>query len=94
MCVPSQSRGALYNPMGCRPPGSCVRGILQTRILGGLPFSPPGDLPGPGIELASPASESFTTEPPRKSTIYPVPSLKAGSRADERGKRRKQRIQP
>ena len=82
--------------MGCRPPGSSVHGVLQTRILGGLPFSPLGNLPGPGIELAFPAlaSELFTTEPPRKSTVYPVHSLKAGSRADERGKRRKQRIQP
>ena len=79
--------------MGCRPPGSSVHGVLQTRILGGLPLSPPGDLPHPGIELTSPAlaSELFTTEPPRRSTVYPVPSLKAGSRADERGKRRKQK---
>ena len=33
-----------------------------------LPFSPPGDLPDPGIELKSPVSSGgfFTTEPPGK----------------------------
>ena len=34
----------------------------------GLPFPSPGPLPGPGIELSSPALVSgfFTTEPPGK----------------------------
>ena len=34
----------------------------------GLPFPTPGDLPGPGIEPASPAlvGRFFTTEPPGK----------------------------
>ena len=34
----------------------------------GLPFPPPGDLPDPGIELASPvlADGLFAAEPPRK----------------------------
>ena len=39
-------------------PGSFVHGILQVRILEGLPCPPPGDLPNPGIEplfLRSPA---------------------------------------
>ena len=40
-----------------------------------LSFSPPGDLPNPGIKPASLASPTlaggfFTTEPPRKPTIY------------------------
>ena len=34
-------------------PGSSFHGILQARILGGLPFPSPGDLPNPGIEPAS-----------------------------------------
>ena len=36
----------------------------------GLPFPPPGDLPDPGIEPASPAlaGRFFTTEPPGKTT--------------------------
>ena len=50
-------------------PGFSVHGIFQARILGGLPFPSPGDLPDPGIEpvsLASPAlaGRFFTTMPP------------------------------
>ena len=54
--------------MDCSPPGSSVHGISEARILSGLPFPPPGDLPGPGIELGSPvlAGGFFTTEPPGK----------------------------
>ena len=52
--------------MDCSQPRSSVRGILQGRILGGLPRPPPGDLLNPGIEpvsLTSPASAGgfFTT---------------------------------
>ena len=54
--------------MKCSPPGSSVHGILQARTLEqvAIPFS--GDLPNPGIELASPAwaRSFFTTEPPGK----------------------------
>ena len=32
-CVFSHSVVSLCNPMGCSPPGSCVHGIFQTRIL-------------------------------------------------------------
>ena len=35
----------LCDPMDGSPPGSSVHGILQTRILDGLPCLPPGDLP-------------------------------------------------
>ena len=55
--------------MECSPPGSLVHAILQARILGGLPFPPPGDLPDPGIEPSSPASSALEgrfTEPPGK----------------------------
>ena len=50
--------------MDCSPPGSSVYGILQARILGGLPFSSPEDLPHPEIELGSPAlqEDSLPTE--------------------------------
>ena len=34
--------------------GSSIHGILQARILGGLPFPSPGDLTNPGIEPRSP----------------------------------------
>ena len=47
---------------------SSVHGILQARILDGLPFTSPGDLPNPGIKPTSPAlaGRFFTTEPPGK----------------------------
>ena len=47
----------LYSPLG-----SSLHGTLQARIVGGLRFPSPGDLPDPGTELASPAC--FTTVPP------------------------------
>ena len=42
--------------------------IIQARILSGLPCSPPGDLPNPGMELRSPALQagSLQSEPPGK----------------------------
>ena len=39
--------------MDCSPSGSSVRGILQARILEWVAYPPPGDLPDPGIDLAS-----------------------------------------
>ena len=43
---------------------SSVHGILQTRILGWLPFPAPGDLPDSGIKPGSPAlqADSLLTE--------------------------------
>ena len=38
-------------------PGFSVHGIFQARILGGLPFPSPGDLPDPGIEPVSLVSQ-------------------------------------
>ena len=40
------------------PLGSSVHQIYQARIRSGLPFPSPGDLPNPGIKLASPAWQS------------------------------------
>ena len=48
----------LCEPMGCRPPGYSVRGILQARtpaslralaLAGGFFLTLPGDLPNPGL---------------------------------------------
>ena len=50
-----QSCLSLCDPMDGSLPGSSVHGILQARVLDGLPFSSPGDLPNPGIEPGSPA---------------------------------------
>ena len=45
-------------------PGASVQGILQGRILDGLPFPSPGYLSDPGIEPESPAlqTDSLPTE--------------------------------
>ena len=53
----------LCDPMDCSPPGSCVHGILQARILAWVAISP-GDLPDLRIESGSPAlqADSLSTE--------------------------------
>ena len=58
-------------PMDCSPPGSSVHGILQQEHWSGLPFPPPGGLPDPGIEAASPALTGgfFTTQPPGEAPL-------------------------
>ena len=70
----AQSCPTLSNPRDCSTRGSPVHGIFPARILSGLPFPPPGDLPHPGIEPAAPASPAlagrfFTTEPPGKPKV-------------------------
>ena len=72
--------------MDCGPSGSSIHGILQARILEGLPFPPPGDLPEPGIEstsLLSPALQvdSLPLAPSGKPEMYMmfVPSSSSSS---------------
>ena len=48
-----QSCATICDPMEGSPPGSSVHGILQARLLEGLPCPPPGDLPDLGMEPAS-----------------------------------------
>ena len=57
--------------MDCGPLGSSVHGILQARILYGLLFSSPGNLPHPGTEPGSAAlqTDCLPHEPPGKSVI-------------------------
>ena len=69
MCA--QSCLTPWDPLDCSPPGSSVHGSFQARILSGLPFLPPGDLPDPGVEPASLSSPTlaggyFTMPPPGK----------------------------
>ena len=45
-----QSCPTLCNTMDDSPSGSSVHEILQQEYWSGLPCSPPGDLPNPGIE--------------------------------------------
>ena len=42
----------LCDPIDCSLPGSPVSGILQARILDGLPYPPPGDLLTLGLNLS------------------------------------------
>ena len=48
-------------------------GFFRQEYWSELPFSPPGDLPDPGIELTSPALAGgfFTTEPPYYDLLIP-----------------------
>ena len=81
VCAKSlQSYSTLCDPKNCSLLGSSVHGILQTRILSGLPCLFPGDLPNPWDEPASlkcPALAGglFTT-----STTWEAPSLFMGTR--------------
>ena len=67
----AQSCPTLSNPKDCSTQDSHVHGIFLARILSGLPFPPPGDLPHPRIEPAAPAlaGRFFTTEPPGKPKV-------------------------
>ena len=55
------------NPTDCSPPGSMQ--FSRQEYWSGLPWPPPGDLPGPGTEptsLTSPAlTREFFTDPDR-----------------------------
>ena len=43
----------LCDPMDCSPPSSSVLGMSQVRVLEWVAIPSPGDLPKPGIQLAS-----------------------------------------
>ena len=53
-------------------------GFFQQAYWSGLQFPPPGDLPNPGMEPASPALAGgfFTAEPPGKPTKVNVDIVK------------------
>ena len=63
----------LCDPMDCSSPGSSIHEIFQTRVQEQLSFSPPEDLPDPGIEPVSLALASrFITAvlPGKPSSFY------------------------
>ena len=68
-CVCAVSDSATLWTVACQP---CLSmGLCWQEYWNGLPFSPPWDLPDPGIKLAPPGSPalaggSFTTETPWK----------------------------
>ena len=53
----------LCNPMDYSPPGSSVHGISQARKLEWVPMIPPGDLPNPGVQPATPALQVGAESP-------------------------------
>ena len=49
-----QSCPTLYDPMVCSPQAPLSMGLSRREYWSGLPCPPPGDLPDPGNEPASP----------------------------------------
>ena len=47
---------SLCNPMDCSRHGPLSVGFLRQEYWSELPFPPPGDLPNPGITIASPVA--------------------------------------
>ena len=62
LCQVTQSHLTLCNPMGCNPPDSSVRGILQARILEwvAMPFSRGSIHPRDQTQVSSTAGRLFT----------------------------------
>ena len=48
--------------MGCSPQAPLSTGFPRQEYWSGLPFPPPGDLPGPGIELTPPGSAALQVD--------------------------------
>ena len=68
------SIASLCDLRNCSQPGSCVKEFSRQEYWSGLPFPAPGDLPDPGIELASLASPAlagrlFALAPPGKPSL-------------------------
>ena len=62
MCSVAQLCPTLCDPMDCSLPGSSVHGVFQARILECVAISTPGNLPGPRIKPASPASPDWQVD--------------------------------
>ena len=77
-CLVAQSCSTLGDPMDCSPPGSSGPwGFSRQEYWSGLPRSPPGGLPNPGIEPRSPTlqADSLLSELPGKPKHIGVGSL-------------------
>ena len=51
-----------FDPMDCSRPGSFVHELSWQEYWSGLTFLPPGDLPDPGVEAASPVSTALQVD--------------------------------
>ena len=60
--------------MDCSPPGFSVMEFSKQEYWSGLPCSPPGDLPNPGIKLRSSElqADSSLSEPPESNPATPL----------------------
>ena len=58
------------DPTDCSLQGSSIHGISQARILSGLPFPSPGNLPDLGIEPAFPALQAFSYHWATRGYVY------------------------
>ena len=81
---PLHSCQTLWDPVDCVTPGSSVRGIPRQEYRSGLPCTPPGDLPDPGIEpvsLTSPALAGgfFTTRTTSETPCWAKQPIPKGS---------------
>ena len=65
-------RPTLCHPMDYSLPCSSVHGFSRQEYWTKLLWSPPGDLPDPGIEYRSPVlqADSLSSEPPGKPLAY------------------------
>ena len=68
-CSGAQSCPILCDPVDCSPPGSCIHGILQARILewAAMPFSRGSSWPRDQTRVSCTAGGYFTAKPPGKS---------------------------
>ena len=73
-CVFMLSRDDSATPWTAAGQAPLSVGFSRPECWSGLPFPPPGDLPNPGMEPASPALAGgfFTTEPPGKPHGSPI----------------------
>ena len=58
----AQSCSTLCDPMDCSPPGSCVHGILQARILEWVAISSSRGTSWPRKRTASPVSTAWQAD--------------------------------
>ena len=78
LCLATQSCPSLCDPVDCSLPDfSDLGGFSRQEYWSGLPCSPPGDLPNPGMELRCPTLQvdSLPFEPPGKPNNTGVGSL-------------------
>ena len=71
----------LCDHMDCSPPGSSVEGFSGQEYWNGLPFPSPGNLPNPGTEPGSPASQAdaLPSEPPVSEVVAVVTDASVSS---------------